>query len=129
MMRLRRSEQVAAEILLGTRSGPGHPRFSCAGELEVIAHPHLFQRAFEQFPRGRRTQMLLSSIATEGHEMEVARLLIADQIEWHSGILNPTHVSETKLGAPVPKEFGFGPSALCLGNASDIGQFRLQLRS
>jgi hypothetical protein len=33
---------------------------------------HLFQRALKQLPCGRQTQMLLSTVATEGHEMEVA---------------------------------------------------------
>jgi len=40
------------------------------GNEEVIAHTHLFQRALQQLPYGRRTQMLLSTVATEGHEME-----------------------------------------------------------
>ncbi|HZL26769.1 MAG TPA: hypothetical protein VFC39_09585, partial [Acidobacteriaceae bacterium] len=39
---------------------------------------HLFQRAFQQLPCGRQTQMLLSPVATEGHAMDVAGLLIAD---------------------------------------------------
>jgi len=49
-----------------------------AGDDEAVASPHHVQFLLEDAVSGSRCEQRLPSIATEGNEVEVARVLIAD---------------------------------------------------
>jgi hypothetical protein len=58
-----------------------------AEDVKVISAARGFQRALEETARLRRIQMRLPLVTTEGDEVKVSGVLIADEFLRHSGIL------------------------------------------
>jgi hypothetical protein len=60
-----------------------------AEDIEVIPAAHSFEGVFEEASRCWRTEMWLFSVTTEGDEMEVSGVLVADEALGHFGIVSP----------------------------------------
>lgn len=66
---------------------------------EVIAQSHGLKRGLEKCTRIWRSEVRSSVVTTEGDEVEIAGLLVADQVGRHPDMVQP-HVSKTRHGAP-----------------------------
>lgn len=65
----------------------GHDNIS--GHPKVVSHTHCLKRSFEEVPRFRSAQVRLAAMATEGHKMKLAGMLISNQTLGHAIILFP----------------------------------------
>ena len=68
-------------------------------EKEIVSLPHRLQGVFEELPSACVVQVGLPSVTTEGHEVEIAGVLVADEGFWHGGIVS--HIS-ARCGIPDP---------------------------